>query len=170
MTRKTEGLSYPAHPLDAIRELQALDAVPPRPIGGVPPPVPPDEPLPTTLPTTLPVSSEVARTTSSEASSATSSVPKAQPKAIRTAHFHETSSAKGESNDSENPVANAMREMLAKRYHADPKKGPFTVSTVKIPTEVWERLGWAATLTDRPKQEIISDALKDYFARLVGRR
>ena len=63
-----------------------------------------------------------------------------------------------------------MREMLAKPYRFDPKKGPFTVSTVKIPTEVWERLGWAATLTDRPKQEIISDALKEYFARLVGRR
>jgi hypothetical protein len=63
-----------------------------------------------------------------------------------------------------------MREMLAKPYSFDPKKGPFTVSTVKIPTDVWERLGWAAVLTDQPKQDIIAVALKNYFATLLRQR
>jgi predicted DNA-binding protein len=57
--------------------------------------------------------------------------------------------------------------MLSQPYKADPKKGPFTVSTVKIPTEVSERLGWVATLTGRAKQEILAEALKDYFAKVL---
>jgi predicted DNA-binding protein len=57
--------------------------------------------------------------------------------------------------------------MLARPYAADPKKGPSTVSTVKIPTEVSERLGWVATLTGKAKQEILTEALKDYFHKVL---
>lgn len=45
-----------------------------------------------------------------------------------------------------------------------------TVSTVKIPTEVWERLGWVAALTGRKKQDIIAEALKDYFRAVLKDR
>jgi hypothetical protein len=36
-----------------------------------------------------------------------------------------------------------------------------------MPSEVWERLGWAAKVTGQAKQDIIRDALKDYFRKLV---
>jgi len=58
--------------------------------------------------------------------------------------------------------------MLSLPYTADPRKGPYTVSTVKIPTEVWERLGWAASLTERPKQEISAEALNDYYSKILN--
>lgn len=68
------------------------------------------------------------------------------------------------------PMADAVRAMLARPYTTDPEKGPFTVSTVKIPAEVWERLGWLSKWTGRAKQDIIADALKDHFAKVVKGR
>jgi hypothetical protein len=67
-------------------------------------------------------------------------------------------------------MADAVREMLSRPYTSDPNKGPFTVSTVKVPTEVWERLGWVSTWTGRPKQEIIADALKEHFVKVLKGR
>lgn len=64
-------------------------------------------------------------------------------------------------------MTDAVAMMLQKPYTADSRKGPFTVSTVKIPTEVWERLGWVATLTGQAKQEIITDALKSHFEKVL---
>jgi hypothetical protein len=64
-------------------------------------------------------------------------------------------------------MAEAVRALLEKPYTADPRTGPFTVSTVKIPTEVWERLGWVAKVSGRTKQELIADALKEFFRRGV---
>jgi predicted transcriptional regulator len=49
----------------------------------------------------------------------------------------------------------------------EPGKGPFHVSTVKIPSEVWERLGWAAKFSEQTQQDIIADALKDYFQKML---
>lgn len=56
-----------------------------------------------------------------------------------------------------------MRELLGKPYSSSSDRGPFTVSTVKMPSEVWERLGWVSKLIGRTKQDIISEALKGYF-------
>ncbi|MGI8711378.1 MAG: hypothetical protein ACR2LA_10330 [Acidimicrobiales bacterium] len=56
-----------------------------------------------------------------------------------------------------------MLTMLARPYPGEPGKGPFTVTSVKIPTDVWDRLGWVSTLLDRPKQDIIAEALRRYF-------
>lgn len=67
-------------------------------------------------------------------------------------------------------MAEAVRAMLGRAYTADPEKGPFTVSTVKIPAEVWDRLGWLSKWTGRAKQDIIADALKDHFAKVVRGR
>jgi hypothetical protein len=41
---------------------------------------------------------------------------------------------------------------------------------VKIPTEVWERLGWLSAWAERPKQEIIADALREHFVRILKDR
>ncbi|MBX9625556.1 MAG: hypothetical protein K2X82_17245 [Gemmataceae bacterium] len=67
-------------------------------------------------------------------------------------------------------MAEAVWAMLGRPYTADPEKGPFTVSTVKIPAEVWERLGWLSKWTGRAKQDILADALKDHFAKVVKGR
>jgi hypothetical protein len=161
MTRKTEGLSYPSNPLAAIRELQELDAAPP---GGRADNMAQDlaaEALATTLPAALPTSSATANATSSGGSSATSTRKR------RPAANSKANAPKLEPNESGGALVNAVRDMLSQPYTADPKKGPYTVSTVKIPTEVSERLGWVAALTGRAKQEILTEALKDYFDKVL---
>lgn len=66
-----------------------------------------------------------------------------------------------------NPLEAALREMLGKPYATDLEKGPFTVTSMKLHAEVSERLGWASSLTKRPKQDIVSEALRQYFERLL---
>lgn len=63
------------------------------------------------------------------------------------------------------PMRQALLDLLAQPYSPDPK---YTVTSVKIETEVLERLGWVSTLTGEAKQDIISFALKEYFQK-VGR-
>ena len=65
--------------------------------------------------------------------------------------------------DSSDPLGDAVRELLDRPYATAGARVPVTVSTVKIPTEVWERLGWVAALTGRTKQDLIAEALKAYF-------
>jgi len=66
-----------------------------------------------------------------------------------------------------NPVRQAMIEMLAQPYPADMADGVMTVTSVKIPKPVWERLEYARTITKKDKQDIIAEALRLYFDRIV---
>jgi len=61
------------------------------------------------------------------------------------------------------PLRQALLDLLAQPYSLDPK---YTVTSVKIETEVLERLGWVSTLTGEAKQDIISSALKEYFQKV----
>jgi hypothetical protein len=65
----------------------------------------------------------------------------------------------------DDPMRQALLEMLKKPYSSEPQ---FTVTSVKIETEVLQRLGWVSTLTGEAKQDIVSSALKEYFQK-VGR-
>jgi predicted DNA-binding protein len=56
---------------------------------------------------------------------------------------------------------------LSRPYSSGPQKVPLTVSSVKMSNEVWERLGWAAKLTGQTQQDIIAEALKDHFQKLL---
>lgn len=185
MTRKTESLSYPKNPLAAMRELQELDAHAHIANGNDPAEDSPAVALTTTLPTSSVVAlanssdvgsanssdevstngSAAARADGSDESSATSSVP--QPRKRKQGSRAKAEDSEDEALESGDPLAKAVREMLSQPYTADPKRGPFTVSTVKIPTEVSERLGWVSALTGKAKQEILADALKDYFAKVL---
>jgi hypothetical protein len=69
---------------------------------------------------------------------------------------------------SENPVREAMRQALIQPYAADLSKGPSTATTIRIPTEIWERLDMASTLESQTKQDIIAEALKVYLKK-IGR-
>ena len=189
MTRRTESLAYPKNPLAAMRELQELNDQPSVANGNDPAKSRSLVAPPTSLPQSSATSSVVAPPDSSEVADATSSTASsAESSAVADADRSDDSSATSsvaqtrkrkqvtrtkdelppdDSADTGDPLATAVRKMLSQPYKADPKKGPFTVSTVKIPTEVSERLGWVATLTGKPKQEILAEALKDYFAKVL---
>jgi hypothetical protein len=182
MNRKTESLAYPADPLAAIRELQELDARPgggqagvrsraPEP-GSTQAPRPPPQPKAAERPPTLDTGGAVANAVGSEGSSATISESDAvsRARARVPADRTEVQSPEHESGGQRHSIAEAVRAMLARPYTSDPRKGPFTVSTVKIPTEVWERLGWLSAWAGRPKQEIIADALREHFMRILKDR
>jgi hypothetical protein len=161
MNRKTESLSYPTNPLAAIRELQELDA-PPKTVSKAN-----QSQKPAIV--ALPTSSEVASATGSDETGATSSEESSAPqvKKRRAGPSRKEDGHKQELSETAGPMAGAVREMLSQPYTADPRKGPFTVSTVKIPTEVSERLGWVSALTGKAKQEILAEALKDYFDKVL---
>ena len=71
---------------------------------------------------------------------------------------------KGSSAD---PVRQAMLGMLTLPYPEDMGEGAMTVTSVKIPKPIWERLEYARTLTKMDKQDIIADALQIYFELIV---
>jgi len=60
-----------------------------------------------------------------------------------------------------------MLGMLAMPYPEDMDEGGMTVTSVKIPKPIWERLEYARTLTKKDKQDIIADALRIYFELIV---
>ncbi len=183
MTRKTESLSYPKNPLVALRELQELNDLPPVANGNDPTSNGIAEALPrssatssevapldssesasaTRSATSSPESSATANATGSDDGSATSSATRKRKQTTRT----KEDASPDDAADTGDPLTAAVRQMLSRPYTSDPRKGPFTVSTVKIPTEISERLGWVATLTGKAKQEILADALKDYFAKVL---
>lgn len=86
--------------------------------------------------------------------------------AISSAVARTTSSAVGSATGS-NPVHDAMRAMLALPYPLGMESGMMTVTTVKIPKPLWERLEYARTLTKKDKQDIIAAALRLYFEQIV---
>ncbi len=65
------------------------------------------------------------------------------------------------------PVREAMLGMLAQPYPADMQERAMTVTSVKIPKPIWERLEYARAITKQDKQDIIAEALRLYFDRLV---
>ena len=65
------------------------------------------------------------------------------------------------------PVRNAMLEMLAQPYPDDMSEGVMTVTSVKIPKLIWERLEYARVITKWDKQDIIAEALRQYFDRIA---
>lgn len=70
--------------------------------------------------------------------------------------------------NTDNPVHEAMRQMLRAPYSGDLNKGPATATTIRVPTEIWERLDMASTLESQTKQDIIAEALKQYLKK-IGR-
>ena len=60
-------------------------------------------------------------------------------------------------------VRQAILQVLSQPFHGDPLKGPYTVTTVKVPTAVWERLALYAQLTGEHKQDILAKALRDFL-------
>lgn len=61
------------------------------------------------------------------------------------------------------PVRQAILQVLSQPFQGDPLKGPYTVTTVKVPTAVWERLALYAQLTGEHKQDILAKALRDFL-------
>lgn len=154
MGRKTESLAYPTNPLAAIRELQDLDA----PESGGHEAEANAESSATTPP--------VAQTGSSEVTNAAGSERRVGVAPRRRQRLANATSGAGAADARPDPVREAVLGMLSSPYSGEVGQGPFTTTTVKIPTEVWERLGWVASLTGQAKQEIIAEALKEYLVKV----
>ena len=153
MIRKTQSLMYPTDPLAALRALQDLDA---------PTPAPAREPAPGPKPRPPEPASGDAGATGSEGSSATPLAGAPEP-AVRRPRPAEPR----RDPPAADPMADAVRRLLAAPYADGAGRGAVTASTVKLPTEVWERLGWVAKLSGRHKQDVITDALKRYFEHVL---
>jgi hypothetical protein len=157
MTKKTESLSFPSDPLATMRQLQDLDA----PSNDTPPGPPQERDRVTTLPGTHVTSHE----TPSVATLAVTSRGGNEVTKPPTGKQSRREPAQAE--QERDSISVAVREYLARPYTNEAGKGPMSACTVKMPSEVWERLGWAAKLTGQAKQDIIRDALKDYFRKLL---
>ncbi len=64
---------------------------------------------------------------------------------------------------SADPVRQAILQVLSQPFPVDILKGPFTVTTVKVPTAIWERLALFAQLTGEHKQALLAKALRDFL-------
>jgi hypothetical protein len=159
--RKTESLSYPSNPLAAMRELQELDALPPQPGQERPQE---EVSSPTTLQVAPTTSSQVGSAATVAEANATNGVSARAKAPARKKPRGEREG--GTQDDSANPMERALLDMLASPYESDMAKGPFTVTTIKIPSELWERLGWLSQLTGQTKQEIIALALRERFEKV----
>ena len=60
----------------------------------------------------------------------------------------------------------ALSQLLAAPLDEDPSKGPFHAATVRMPIDVWKRVGWVASFKGRTKQEVIGEALISYLERV----
>jgi hypothetical protein len=60
----------------------------------------------------------------------------------------------------------ALAQLLATPLEPGLLHGPFQAGTVRMPSELWKRVGWIASFTGRTKQEIIGEALWSYLERL----
>ena len=151
MAKRTQSLSYPSDPLASLRELQDLDA------PGAPSPF---DRGPSVRPAVA--APPEADTTGSADGRAPGSAEASGPAAKRP-----RSGEPKRDKPASDPMGDAVRRLLAAPYGEAAGKGAVTVSTVKIPTEVWERLGWVAKLSGRTKQDLITDALKRYFETVL---
>lgn len=154
MGRKTESLAYPSNPLAAIRELQDLDA----PESG-------DQGARDNAGSSA-TAPAVAQTEGSEVANATRSERRHAVAPQRRKKVPNAASSATAADAPPDPVREAVLGMLSSPYSGEVNQGPFTTTTVKIPTEVWERLGWVASLTGQAKQEIIAEALKEHLVKV----
>ena len=173
MRRKTEGLTFPTDPLAAMRDLQNLDA-------------PTDTEAEannfaetqtqngahtTSSTVVLPTSS----TEGSVSRPASESVPRPNDpligSAVSSKVFHTTSSAvvlptSSTEGNATDPLRQAVLSLLAQPLAGDPTKGPFTVTSIKVHQQIWERLGHVAGVTGRNKQDLVAEALLDLFVKI----
>lgn len=65
-------------------------------------------------------------------------------------------------------IKKAMREGLKAPYPDGGPKGSLITVTTRLPSEICQRLEWASTITDRKKQEVITEALRLYFEKIAN--
>jgi hypothetical protein len=150
MRKKSESLTFPSNPLAAMRELQDLDAPAPKEKAVV------------ALPETETTSSRVAEPTILP----TSSEPSSDTENTTTLPVVRTTSNTTTLPPQVDPLRAALLQTIQQPVAGDLSKGPFTVSSIKVHNTVWERLGYVSQLTGRNKQDLVSEALLDLFAKI----
>ncbi len=110
-------------------------------------------------PDTPPAPADVASSVVAQATdSAVAQIAGSEPANLRSSAVAQVTSS--------SPFHSAMLSLLAQPYETDVRKGPYTVSTMKIPTALVERLGWVSTLTGQTKQELVAEAIRDYLEKV----
>jgi hypothetical protein len=169
-TPKTKSLSLPSDPVARLREMHELDNPPPSPsaleaLSHSSLEAPQHSSVSTLLPTNA---------STPERDNVTTQPPSSPPTPPRTnAAVSKRGSTEAklrpqEPAAEENPVREAMRQALRKPYAAGLQKGPSTATTIRVPSELWERLDMAAKLQNQTKQDLIAEALKQYLMK-IGR-
>ena len=102
-----------------------------------------------------------------DATDSAESQKRRRPSSQKVAPSSAKKKSSGTQRGSADPVRQAMLGMLAMPYPDDMAEGAMTVTSVKIPKPVWERLEYARTITRKDKQDIIADALRIYFELIV---
>jgi hypothetical protein len=160
MRKKSESLTFPSNPLAAMRELQDLDAPAPK---RDTPPTPKEKVIAVAAPpSTEPTSSIVAETTTLP----TNNIPLSTTDHTTTLPVAHTTSNTTALPTQTDPLRAALLQTIQQPVVGDLSKGPFTVSSIKVHNTVWERLGYASQLTGRNKQDLVSEALLDLFAKI----
>lgn len=151
--KKTEGLAYPSNPLAAMRDLQELDT-------------PTESPQPDDA-TTQQQRKTSGNTTTQQQSK--KDVP-AKERVAREDRILPAVPATPPSVPAPHgsaAVRLAMLNALLGPYETDLIKGATTATTLRLPTELWERLGMASAITGKTKQDLVSDALQIHLRKVA---
>ena len=151
MRKKTEGLTFPTNPLATMRELQDLDAPPKAPSA-------PQEKAVALQPTRSEVVEPTALPTTDTAT------PTGNTTALPVAYTTSNTTSLPQKVD---PLRDALLQTIQQPIEGGTSKGPFVVSSIKVHNAVWERLGYVGQLTGRNKQDLVSEALIDLFAKVL---
>jgi hypothetical protein len=139
---KTRSLQVPRNPLARLREMEAE-------MDSAAAPQPPSEPKPQER---LNSAHERAHEPTHERTGERANVG-----------THERANARTKEPDGAEEAA--LSQLLSTPLDMDLLKGPFQAGTVRMPTELWKRVGWIASFTGRTKQAIIGEALLSYLER-----
>lgn len=151
--KKTEGLSYPSNPLAAMRDLQELDAPTesPQPDGSA------TQQQRKTSGNTATQQQQKQSVSAKERVARRDPVPPAVPATSPDVPEPHGSAA----------VRLAMLNTLLGPFESDLVKGATTATTLRLPTELWERLGMASAITGKTKQDLVSDALQIHLRKVA---
>lgn len=68
--------------------------------------------------------------------------------------------------DLTDPIKRGYWSVIRQPLSANYRRGPFTTSSVRVSTEVWDRLKAIKAFLGKDQQDILADALADYFEKV----
>jgi hypothetical protein len=164
MRRKEDSLTVAMDPMAALRELQEIDlpeASPPLPSGS------------TVASTPASTSDNTSDSIITHTSKPAKTLKRSHTRTGSTVQPHDNTSdsivASSHNNSGDytnDPIKNGEWQVVQRPLSTSYRKGPFTTSSVRVPTEVWDRLKVVKNFLGVDQQDILADALADYFDKV----